>query len=186
MPVLIALLRGVNVGGSHLVPMADLRALLASLRLRSVQTHLQSGNVLFESDEKNLPQLTEKIAAALERKFGFRVDVILRIQTDLEAVIAGNPFARSNGIDPAKLVVFFLPDVLEKAKRDEIAQLKLGTEDIRLGKRELYIYFPDGQGRSRLPAALDRILKKTATARNWNTVTKMLELASDMAGKKPT
>ena len=178
MPVLIALLRGINVGGSHLVPMADLRALLAGLQLRKVQTHLQSGNALFEGPEKDLPQLSAKIAAAIERKFGLPVDVLLRTQADLKAVIAKNPFARRKEIEPAKLVVFFLPHALEKAKHDEIAQLKFGREETRFGKRELYIYFPDGQGRSKLPAALDRILKKTTTARNWNTVTKLLELAS--------
>ncbi len=180
MPALIAFLRGINVGGSHRVPMADLRALLDGLRLRNVQTYLLSGNALFKSDEKDLPQLSERIATALERKFGFRIGVVLRTQEDLEAVVASNPFAHSAGVEPAKLVVFFLPKVLEKAKRDEIAQLKLEREDIRFGKRELYIYFPDGQGRSKLPAALDRILKKSATARNWNTVAKVLELASKL------
>ena len=180
MPAIIALLRGINVGGGHIVPMADLRALLTGLRLRNVQTHLQSGNALFESDETDLAQLSAKISAALEHKFGFRVDVLLRTQDEFEAVIVSNPFARSKGIEPAKLVVFFLPNALEKAKREEIAQLKFGREEIQFGKRELYIYFPDGQGRSKLPAALDRVLKKTATARNWNTVTKMLELASAM------
>jgi uncharacterized protein (DUF1697 family) len=178
MPVFIALLRGINVGGSHIVPMADLRALLTGLRLRNVQTHLQSGNVLFETDEKDLVRLSGKIARALEGKFGFRVDTLLRTQNDLAAVIANNPFARSKGIEAAKLVVFFLPDVLEKSKREEIAQLRLGREETRFGDRELYIHFPDGQGSSKLPVALDRILKKSATARNWNTVTKLLELAA--------
>ncbi|HMK23200.1 MAG TPA: DUF1697 domain-containing protein [Terriglobales bacterium] len=180
MPVLLAFLRGINVGGSRLVLMSDLRALLTGLRLRSVQTHLQSGNALFQTDEKDLPRLSEKIATALERRFGFPVDVVLRTHADLEAVIADNPFARSKGIEPGKLVVFFLPKAVEKARHDEIAQLKFGREEIQFGRRELYIYFPDGQGRSKLPAALDRILDKTATARNWNTVTKLLELAKNM------
>jgi uncharacterized protein (DUF1697 family) len=180
MPVIIALLRGINVGGSRLVPMADLRALLAGLQLRNVQTHLQSGNALFQGPEKDLPKLSAKIAAALERKFGFPVDVLLRTSADLKAVIANNPFVDRKKIEPGKLIVFFLLSSLEKAKHDEIAQLKFGSEEIQFGKRELYIYFPDGQGRSKLPAALDRILKKATTARNWNTVTKLLELASAM------
>jgi uncharacterized protein (DUF1697 family) len=163
--------------------MADLRGLLAGLRLRKVQTHLQSGNALFETADTDVVQLSAKIAAALERKFGFRIDVLLRTHADLEAVIASNPFTRSKGIEPAKLVVFLLPTTLEKAKRDEINKLKVGREEIRFSDRELYIYFPDGQGRSKLPAALDRILKKGTTARNWNTVTKLLELASRMEGK---
>ena len=183
MPILIAFLRGINVGGHHKVPMADLRSVLSKLRLRNVQTHLQSGNALFEADDTDLPKLTETIAVALERKFGFRIDILLRSGDDLEVVIAKNPFARNKGIEPGKLAVFFLPKAPEKAVRDEIAQLKFEREDIRFGERELYIYFPDGQGRSKLPAALDRVLKKTATARNWNTVSKMLELASAMEEK---
>ena len=178
MPVFIAMLRGINVGGSHIVSMADLRALLTGLGLRKVQTHLQSGNAVFESDERDRVRLSGKIAQALERKFSFRVDTLLRTRAELAAVIANNPFARSKGIEPAKLVVHFLPNPMGKTERDEIAQLKAGREQIRFGDCELYIYFPDGQGRSKLPVALDRILKKTTTARNWNTVTKLVELAA--------
>jgi|SRR6516164_221190 uncharacterized protein (DUF1697 family) len=184
MPILVALLRGINVGGHHKVPMADLRSVLSKLRLRKVQTHLQSGNALFEADDTDLPGLTETIAATLQRKFGFRIDVLLRSGDELESVIAKNPFARSKGIEPGKLAVFFLPKGLEKSTRNEISQLKFEREDIRFGDRELYIYFPDGQGRSKLPAALDRVLKKTATARNWNTVTKLLELACEIEKTK--
>jgi len=180
MPVIISLLRGVNLGGNKLVPMADLRTLCTGLRLRNVQTHLQSGNVVFHCNEANVTKVSERIAAAIERKFGFRVDVLTRTPADLEDVIARNPFARTKGIEPAKLLVHFLPRPLEKETREKLSQLNVGPEDIRLGNREFYVYFPEGQGRSRLQASLDRVLNKASTARNWNTVTKLFEIAQSM------
>jgi uncharacterized protein (DUF1697 family) len=182
MPVIISLLRGVNLGGNKLVPMADLRTLCTGLRLRKVQTHLQSGNVVFLCNEGDAAKVSERIATAIERKFGFHVDVLTRTPAELGDVVAKNPFARTRGIEPSKLLVHFLPKTLEKETREKLLQLNGGPEDIRLGDRELYIYFPEGQGRSRLQASLDRVLQKTSTARNWNTVTKLLEIAKAMEG----
>ena len=180
MPVIISLLRGINLGGNKLVPMADLRTLCTGLRLRNVQTHLQSGNVLFHCNDADVAKVSERISAAIERKFGFHVDIVTRTPADLEDVIARNPFARMKGIEPAKLLVHFLPKALEKETREKLSQLNVGPEDIRLGNREFYVYFPEGQGQSRLQASLDRALKKTSTARNWNTVTKLFEIAKEM------
>ena len=102
---------------------------------------------------------------------------MLRTAAEMRDVIARNPFAARKNIDPGKLVVSFLvaapaPDV---AKR--MTDIKVGPEELRVIGRELYIYFPDGQGRSKLPAALDRAAKISATARNWNTVNKLLAMA---------
>ena len=180
MAVIISLLRGVNLGGNKLVPMADLRTLCTGLRLRNVQTHLQSGNVVFHCNDTDVAKVSERIVAAIERKFGFHVDVVTRTPADLENVIARNPFARTKGIEPAKLLVHFLPKALEKETREKLLQLNGGPEDIRLGNREFYVYFPEGQGRSRLQGSLDRVLNRTSTARNWNTVTKLFEIARAM------
>jgi uncharacterized protein (DUF1697 family) len=180
MAVIISLLRGVNLGGNKLVPMADLRNLCTGLRLRNVQTLLQSGNVVFHCKDADAAKVSERIATAIERKFGFHVDILTRTPAELAEVIARNPFARKNGIEPSKLLVHFLPKSLEKETREKLAQLNVGPEDIRLGDREFYVYFPEGQGRSRLQGSLDRVLKKTSTARNWNTVTKLFEIAQAM------
>ena len=182
MPVIISLLRGVNLGGNKLVPMADLRSLCTGLRLRNAQTHLQSGNVVFCCNDTDVGKVSERIAAAIERKFGFHVDVLTRTPAELEDVIARNPFARAKGIEPSKLLVHFLPQSMEKQTREKLLQLNGGPEEIRLGDREFYVYFPEGQGRSRLQASLDRILKKTSTARNWNTVTRLFQIAQEMEG----
>lgn len=180
MPVMIALLRGINLAGHHKVKMEDLRALCHSLKLRDAQTYVQSGNVVFRTDEKDTDRLAQRMEDAIERKFGFRAGVILRSPAEFRDLIAQSPFRKRKGLGPGKLNVTFLACDLAKDTCDQILQIKAEVEEIKLGRRELYIYFPDGMGRSKLGAVLDRTLKKAGTARNWNTVTKLLEMAELM------
>ena len=176
------MLRGVNVTGNKRIPMEALRQLCESLGLREAQTYIQSGNVVFRTNAKDLAALARRIEEAIEKKFGCRPGVTLRTPAELKEVIARNPFAKRQGIEPAKLQVhFFLTTSPSAEMRSEILRLKSGhAEEIVFGSRELYIYFPDGQGQSKLWPALDRALKKSATGRNWNTVTKLLEMAERM------
>src|SRR2546422_8261930 len=104
-------------------------------------------------------------------------DLILRTTSDLRDVIAKNPFAARRGIDPRKLVITFLPVDPGPEARDKVLKMKPDPEEVRFDGRELYIYFPDGMGRSKLVPALGKALKNAGTARNWNTVTKLLEIA---------
>lgn len=165
---MISLLRGINVGGHNLVRMDALREAYQSLGLRNPRTWLQSGNVAFETDETGLPALAARIEDALERTFGFRPAVILRTPAELEQVIAGNPFP---GRDPAKLAVIFL------ATDPATPKLPATEEEWHLRGREMYIYYPNGMGRTKLtPAVLERALKTRGTARNWNTVNNLLKL----------
>ena len=182
MAVLISMLRGVNVTGNNMIPMEALRQLYESLSLRGAQTYIQSGNVVFKTNAKDLAALARRIEDAIEKKFGCRPGVTLRTTAELKDVIARNPFARRQGIEPAKLQVhFFLTTSPSAEMRSEILRLKTGNaEEIVFGDRQMYIYFPNGQGRSKLWPALDRALKKSATGRNWNTVTKLLEMAEGM------
>ena len=97
-------------------------------------------------------------------------------------VIARNPFAKREGIEPNKLAVMFL--AREPGRRFRVrAQNQTRVEELHLLGRELYIYFPDGMGRSKLPAVLARALKNAGTARNWNTVMKLLEMAEKLEAK---
>jgi uncharacterized protein (DUF1697 family) len=179
MPVVISLLRGVNVTGNNKIPMEALRQLCESLGLKGVQTYIQSGNVVFSANVKDLGALARRIEDAIEKKFGFRPRVTLRATAELKEVISRNPFAGRRGIEASKLQVhFFLSAEPSAEMRSEILRLKTGhAEEIVFGSREMYIYFPDGQGQSKLWPALDRALKKSATGRNWNTVSKLLEMA---------
>ncbi len=185
MPVLICLLRGVNVGGHHKIKMEDLRALCASLKLRDAQTCVQSGNVVFRTRETDLPRLARRLEDAIERTCGFRPDVIMRTCAELRDVIARNPFAGRGGIESNRLLVTFLAADPGDDARARVRAIQTNPEELHIDGRELYIYYPDGMGRSKLTAAvLDRALKTSGTGRNWNTVTKLLEMAEalDQAG----
>src|SRR5579864_1274781 len=180
MPVVISLLRGINLAGHHTVKMDELRALYASLKLRDSQTYVQSGNVVFRTDEKDLVRLSKKIEEAIEQKFAFHADVVLRTTADLKKLVAKNPFANRDGIEPAKLAVTFLPSELEKKTCAQLVGIPCKSEEIQLGKRELFVYFPDGMGKSKVGGMVDKVLKKSGTFRNWNTVNKLLEMAEKM------
>lgn len=178
MATIISLLRAVNLGPHNKVKMEALRELYADLGLRDAQTYVQSGNVVFRTDARDLARLRKRIESAIEKTFGVRTDVILRTPAELKAVIARNPFAKRTGVEPAKLIVSFLGGEPAPDAHEKIAQIKVGREELRLDGRELYIHYVDGQGRSKLtPVVIERALKVSGTARNWNTVTKLLEMA---------
>ncbi len=181
MAVIISMLRGVNVGGHNKIKMDALRALYESMKLREAQTYVQSGNVIFRTDERDIARLAKRIENGIERKLGFRPDVILRTATEMREVIARNPFAKRRGIEPSKLLVTFLGSDPGAEAREKILQIKCDPEELRIEGRELYIYFPNGIGRSKLSwAGLEKTLKTPGTARNWNSVTKMLEMAENL------
>lgn len=181
MPVIICMLRGVNVGGHNKIKMDALKALCLSLKFKTPQTFIQSGNVIFCADEKDMAKLKNRIEDALEKKFGFRPSVVLRTIVDLQSVIAKNPFAKRKGIEPGRLLVNFLADDPGKEARKQAQAIATGPEEVHLIGREAYIYFPDGQGRSKLPwAKIERTLGTFGTGRNWNSVTKMLAMAEAM------
>lgn len=182
MPVIICMLRGVNVGGHNKIKMDALKALCVSLKLQDPQTFIQSGNVIFGTQEKDLAKLATRIQDAIERKIGFRPAALLRTARELREVIARNPFAGRSGIEPGKLLVMFLADGPGKEAREKALAITTGPEEMHLIGREAYIYFPDGQGRSKLPwPKIERALETSGTGRNWNSVIKMLEIAEKMA-----
>jgi uncharacterized protein (DUF1697 family) len=180
MPAIICLLRGVNVGGHNKIGMDSLRNICSSLKLRNPQTYIQSGNVVFSAAEQDLGKLARRIEGCIEKGHGFRSSVILRTTAEMRDVIARNPFAGRKGLDPAKLHVSFLASAPSAEERAKMLAINVGPEELRLEKRDLYIYFPDGAGRSKLPAVLQRTLKIPATARNWNTVVKLLAMAEEL------
>jgi len=155
-----ALLRAVNVAGHQPITMADLRSMAEKLGFTNVSTLLASGNLVFDG------KATE---ALLESKL--HTDVFLRSARELEAIVAGNPFPKEANDDPGRLVVLFL-----KGKADGAAlQKAIKGREIARGKgNQIYVYYPDGQGRSKLTNALiEKTLGTRATARNWNTVLKL-------------
>ena len=185
MTVMISMLRGVNVGGHNKIKMDALRALYEFLKLRDAQTYVQSGNVIFSTDERDISRLAKRIEDGIERKFGFRPNVILRTAAEMKDVIARNPFGKRRGIEPGKLLVSFLASDPGEEARKKLRQMKFDPEELWVEGREVYIYFPNGMGRSKLPwAGLNKMLKTPATGRNWNSVTKMLEMAEKLEASK--
>ncbi|HJT17884.1 MAG TPA: DUF1697 domain-containing protein [Thermoanaerobaculia bacterium] len=155
-----ALLRAVNVAGHQPITMADLRAIAEKLGFQNVSTILASGNLIFEG------KTTE---AVLESKL--HTDVFLRSAREMEAIVAANPFPTEAKDDPGRLVVLFL----KKDADGATLQKAIKGREIARGKGEqIYVYYPDGQGRSKLTNSLiEKTLATRATARNWNTVLKL-------------
>jgi uncharacterized protein (DUF1697 family) len=181
MPVVICMLRGVNVGAHNRVKMDDLKKLFTSLKLSDPQTYVQSGNIIFKTDERNLDKLRTNLETAIHKKFGFQSDAILRSAKDLREVIAQNPFAKRKDIHPGKLLVTFFSADPGEAARKQARAIQCDPEELFIEGREAYIYFPNGAGRSKLNWSLiPKTLKVHGTARNWNSVTKMLEMAERM------
>jgi uncharacterized protein (DUF1697 family) len=185
MPVIISMLRGVNVGGHKKVKMDALRALYASLGLRDAQTYVQSGNVIFRTEGRDLARLRKRIEDGIEKTFGFHSDAVLRTPADLRDVVARNPFAERRGIEPKRLAVTFLASDPGQEAREKLLAMKVEPEEFRIEGRELYIYYPNGMARPKLTwPIIEKTLKTSGTARNWNTVTKLLEMAeAKEAGK---
>ncbi len=183
MAVIISMLRGVNLGPHKRCKMEELRALYESLKLREPQTYVQSGNVIFKTDERDLAKLAKQIEAGIEKKFGFQSDVVVRTTAELRSVVARNPFAKRRRIEPSKLLVTFLAGDPGVEARAKVLQIKSDPDEMRIDGRELYTYFPNGMARPKVPwATLERVLKTSGTGRNWNSVLNMLEMAEKLEG----
>jgi uncharacterized protein (DUF1697 family) len=183
MPVFISMLRGVNVGAHNRIKMDALRSVYEALQLEGPRTYVQSGNVIFRAEEKNVERLAAKIQDAIEKTFKFRPAIILRTVDELRQAIAATPFSSRRNLHPGKILVTFLADHPPSEAAAKLATLKSYPEEIHLIGRELYIYFPDGAGRSKLPwSQVEKLLKVNGTARNWNSVMAMYQLGAEMEG----
>ena len=175
------MLRGVNVGGHNKIKMDVLRDLCRSLKFQDPQTYLQSGNVLFRAGSQNHAQVSKLLETAIERKLGFRPDIVVRTVPELRDVIAHNPFGKRQGLDPRKLTVTFLAAAPVNLARKELLAMDIAPEELHARDRELYIYFPHGQGRPKLSwSRVEKILNVPFTTRSWNTVTELLQLGESL------
>ena len=174
----VLLLRGINVGRAHRIAMADLRALLQAEGHGQVQTLLQSGNVVLTSDTTGA-KLERELEEAIAAELGVQPRVVVRTVDELAAVVERDPFG--DVADQPKLYqVSFLSEELAPAAAKELEAADVAPERVAVHGREIYAWHPNGVQRSPLAALLtDKKLGVAATARNWNTVTKLLELARE-------
>ncbi|WP_069169451.1 DUF1697 domain-containing protein [Streptomyces griseus] len=173
-----ALLRGINVSGHRRVPMAELRTLLADLGHGDVATHLQSGNAVFTSASEDEDALRAELERAIEARFGFPVDCLVRPGAYLAAVAGACPFPAAE-LEGRQLHATFFDRPVDAARFAALDPAAFRPEEFRLGERVLYLYAPEGLGRSKLAEALGRpALTRglVATSRNWNTVAKLVEM----------
>ena len=178
----VALLRGVNVGGRQKIAMADLRAAIIGLGHREVSTYLQSGNAVFApGTARGDPDgMARDIEAALEREFGLSTRVVVRDGDDVRRVVEANPLA-GVATDPARLLVTFLSRPVDPDRLAGLVPATYAPDLFRAGEREVYVWCPEGVRNTRLTHAFfEKVLNEgvVATARNWNTVTKLLALLS--------
>jgi uncharacterized protein (DUF1697 family) len=170
----IALLRGINVGGKHKLPMTDLRRIFADAGAEDVRTYIQSGNVVFTASAAVARTLADRVADAVAEEFGFRPTVVTRTAAVLRKIAAANPFEVD---DPKRVHVGFLR---AKPKPTAIKRLDPGRSpgDLFVVKgTEIYLHYPNGMGRSKLTGAyLESTLGVEATMRNWRTVTELLAM----------
>ena len=174
MPRYLAILRGVNVGGHNLVAMRDLRRVFSSLDLADVTTYLQSGNVLFGTNGSAPTEAA--LAEAILQELGVRTPVLLRRGAELAQICTANPFAGSAAVDLSQLYLAFLSTEPEAGRLAEFS-VPGGGERFMARGREIYLYYPDGYGRTKLTNGyIERRLRVTATTRNWRVVQQLSRL----------
>ncbi|MDQ6645474.1 MAG: DUF1697 domain-containing protein [Chloroflexota bacterium] len=177
MTAFVSLFRGINVGGHRQIRMNELKELHESLGLRDVLTYIQSGNVVFTSDDADVVRLQRYIEDGVEKKFDFHAEVIVRTSAELREIIENNPFQGQPGKESKWVVVMFLAASPDNAALEDLLKAYVGPEELFFTSKEVYIYYPNGIGRSKLSGSfIEKKLKTVGTARNWNTILKLQEL----------
>jgi uncharacterized protein (DUF1697 family) len=180
MTVYVSMLRAVNVGGTSRIKMDALRAVYESIGLEDVRTLLASGNVVFRSSIADRQQLVKRIMQQIERQLDLEVEVILRTLAEVASIVERGPVL-SPRAEPSKLHVMFLAGVPDPAAQAALVKWHKASglpEMLELRGPEIYLYYPQGVGRSKLSGAvLENKLNVPGTTRNWNTLAKLLDTA---------
>jgi len=174
----IALFRGINVGGRNRLPMRELVEVLEELGLQDVKTYIQSGNVIFRSEDTNVSELSERMSCAINKSHGFAPQVLLLGLDELEWAIASNPYPAAES-EPKTLHLYFLASEPEHPNLEDLESVKASSERFTLKGRVFYLHAPDGIGRSKLAAKVEKSLGVAVTARNWRSVTKIMAMAQE-------
>ena len=179
MQTFISILRGINVSGQKKILMAELKVLYESLKFKDVITYIQSGNVLFKSNEKLSDiEFATKIEKAIYKKYAFEVPVIIRNKDEIQKIISVNPFLKEKNMEEKRLYVTFLSEMPVKENIEIVKGFDFSPDRFFIIGKEVYLCVSNGYGETKLSNNFfEKKLKVNATTRNWNTVQKLFELA---------
>jgi len=173
----LALLRGINVSGHKMIRMDELKRVLGEWGLTGIRTYIQSGNLVFDSDNNDPIDLAAGIAGKIFERFGFTVPVIIRTMEELENICRNNPLFDENQMNADKMHVTFLSEKPDRAKENSLKENIFLPDEFVVKGKEVYLYCPNGYGRTKLTNQFfESKLKVTATTRNWRTVGELLRI----------
>jgi len=171
----IALLRGINVGRAKAVSMSDLREIVEAVGFADVRTILRSGNVVLNG-YGTPAEVSRRLEAAIEAQLGLGVRVVVRTAAELAAILDANPIPEA-ATDGSRLHVMFLAAPLSNEEKAQLDAAEFGTDVVRPAGRQICIYYRHGMAGSDTATRFVRLIKTTATDRNWNTITKLCAIA---------
>ena len=171
----IVLLRGINVGGKNKIKMSELKNMFESINYKNVKTYIQSGNVSFEYDSTNITNLSNQIEKKIIETFGFSVKTVIRTEEEFKNIVDNNPFVNELNIELDKLYVTFMLDIPNPNLLSLLDIKKEINEKFLINSREIYLYCPNGYGRTKLNNGMfEKKLMVTSTTRNWKTINNIL------------
>ncbi len=177
MTAFVSLFRGINVGGHQKIRMDELKDVHEALGFKDVSPYIQTGSVVFTSDDADVVRLRRHIEEGFENKFGFHVEVFVRTSAELREIIEKNPFQSQPGKESKWIVVLFLAERPGDTAQQDLLKTYAGPEEFFITGKEMYIYYTNGIGRSKLSLNLiEKKLKTVGTARNWNTILQLQKL----------
>ena len=178
MTTYIAFLRGINVGGQKQIKMVDLKNLFLFLDFENVRTYIQSGNVVFETDCKEILSLNKKIESVILKEMGLEVSVIIRSHEELKSIIRSNPFLTREENKLTALYVTLLSQQPSESFLEKVSEYNYAPDDFKIIENEIYLYCPNGYGKTKLNNTFfENKLKLKATTRNWRTINELDEMA---------
>jgi len=176
----IALLRGINVAGQNKIKMIDLKSMLESIGFKHVKTYIQSGNVIFDYETINTIELANEIENKINEIFGFLIKIIIFTKEELANIVNNNPYVKEPNIELDKLHATFMGDIPDPNLVLSLAIKKEENEKFTIILREVYLYCPNGYGRTKLTNSMfEKKFKTFATTRNWRTINTLLEMAEN-------
>ncbi|SHF82250.1 Uncharacterized conserved protein, DUF1697 family [Fodinibius roseus] len=175
----IALFRGINVGGHNKLLMKDLRNLMSDLGYHNVDTYIQTGNVVFQSEDNDKQNMSGRISTAVEEHRDFKPKVLVLELEEMQKAIEDNPFPKAEA-EPKSLHLSFLVSEPEDPDLNSLEEYKKESEQFELKGRVFYLHAPEGIGRSKMAGKIGKALGVSMTGRNWRTVQKIMEMVEEI------